>query len=288
MAIAFANIFMAKIEQAILRQNKEKPLVWKRFIDDIFCLWDSNKEDIEKFIEKANAYHPTIKFTAEVSEIETTFLDTTVYKGERFEKERILDVRTHFKPTETFQYTHFNSCHPAGVKKGFVKGEALRLLRTNSSKSTFEEDIENFKTRLILRGYSEQKVDNMLSEVKHEDRTEALKQKLRSHKKILTFVTQFQPSLPHLKNILMDKWHLIQNQPLLREIFKEPPLISYRKGKSLKDMLVKASMCNKLFDTLFLPILLYSSEVWGAYDNIDLKVIPFNCIAHPICASFIA
>ena len=30
-------------------------------------------------------------------------------------------------------------------------------------------------------------------------------------------------------------------------------------------------MCNKLFDTFFLPILLYSSEVWGAYDNIDLK-----------------
>jgi len=144
---------MAKIEQAILRQNKEKPLVWKRFGDDIFCLWDTNKEDIEIFIEKANAYHPTIKFTAEVSEIETTFLDTTVYKGERFEKERILDVHTHFKPTETFQYTHFNSCHPVGVKKGFVKGEVLRLLRTNSSKSTFEENIENFKTRLILRGY---------------------------------------------------------------------------------------------------------------------------------------
>ena len=88
-------------------------------------------------------------------------MDTTVYKGERFEKERILDVRTHFKPTETFQYTHFNSCHPAGVKNGFVKGEALRLLTTNSSKSTFEENIENFKTSLILRGYSEQKVDNM-------------------------------------------------------------------------------------------------------------------------------
>ena len=35
----------------------------------------------------------------------------------------------------------------------------------------------------------------------------------------------------------MDKWHLIQEQPLLREIFKEPPLISYR-----KDMLVKAKL----------------------------------------------
>ena len=28
------------------------------------------------------------------------------------------DVRTHFKPTETFQYTHFSSCHPPGVRKG--------------------------------------------------------------------------------------------------------------------------------------------------------------------------
>ena len=68
-------------------------------------------------IKKANAYHLTIKFTAEVSEIETTLLDTTMYKGERFEKERILDVRTHFKFTETFLLTYFNSCHPAGVKK---------------------------------------------------------------------------------------------------------------------------------------------------------------------------
>ena len=54
--------------------------------------------------------------------------------------------------------------------------------------------------------------------------------------------TQFHPSLPCLKNILMEKWHLIQNQPLLREIYKDPPLISYRKGKSLKDMLVKAKL----------------------------------------------
>ena len=29
--------------------------------------------------------------------------------------------------------------------------------------------------------------------------------------------------------------------------------------------------CNKLFDTLFLPILLYGSEIWGAYDNMNIK-----------------
>ena len=153
---------MAKTEITILRQSTKKPLVWKRFIEDIFCLWDTNKEDIDQFIEHANSCHPTIKFTAEVSQTETTFLDTTVYKGERFENERILDVHTHFKPTETFQYTHFKSCHPTGVAKGFVTGEALRLLRTNSSKNKFEENIQNFKTSLISRDYPEKMVGKIL------------------------------------------------------------------------------------------------------------------------------
>ena len=242
MAVAFANIFMATIEKEILKQSRRKPLTWKRFIDDIFSLWDTNKEDIDLFIEQANSFHPTIKFTAEISQIETTFLDTTVYKGERFEKERILDVRTHFKSTETFQYTNFNSCHPPGVKKGFVKGEALRLLRTNSSKVLFDKNIKNFKTRLISRGYPESMVEKILSEVKYADRATALTQKQKAQKILLPFVTQFQLSLQGLKNILMEKWHLIENQPLLREILKEPPLISYRKGNSLKDMLVKAKL----------------------------------------------
>ena len=77
------------------------------------------------------------KFTAEISENEITFLDTVVFKGERFIKESILDIKTHYKPTETFQYTHFTSCHNPGVKRGFIKGEAIRLLRPNSSKTTF-------------------------------------------------------------------------------------------------------------------------------------------------------
>ena len=65
-----------------------------------------------------------------MSETDITFLDTKVYKGVRFNKKSILEVQTHYKSTVTFQYTNFYSCHPPGLKKGFVKGEALRLLRT--------------------------------------------------------------------------------------------------------------------------------------------------------------
>ena len=77
-------------KKEILRQSAKQPLVWERFIGDIFNLWDTNKEYIQAFFEKSNSYHPTIKFTDEVSENETTFLGTTVYNGERFENESIL------------------------------------------------------------------------------------------------------------------------------------------------------------------------------------------------------
>ena len=46
------------------------------------------------------------------------------------------------------------SCHPPGVKKGFVKGDAITLLRTNSNESKFLNQIENFKKRLLERGYT--------------------------------------------------------------------------------------------------------------------------------------
>ena len=40
----------------------------------------------------------------------------------------------------------------------------------------------------------------------------------------------------------MKHWQLIENQPLLRQIYKEPPIISYKRGRSLKDILVKAKL----------------------------------------------
>ena len=96
-AVSFANILMTKIETEILSKAVSKSTVWKLYIRDI------SKPDIETFIEQANLHNPTIKVTPEISATETVFLDTIVYKGTRFKDQSILDVKTHFKPTETFQ-----------------------------------------------------------------------------------------------------------------------------------------------------------------------------------------
>ena len=83
-----------------------------------------------------------------------------------------------------------------------------------------------------MRGYPDILVNKVLSEVKFEERKSALQQKGKMHKKILPFVTQYHLAVPNLKKVLMNKWHLIQNQPLLRTIYKEPPIVLYKTGKS--------------------------------------------------------
>ena len=242
MAVAFANIFMGEIETRIIERSEIKPIEWKRFIDDIASFWTTTKDEVLQFIKKANEFHPTIKFTAEISDSEATFLDTNIYKGKRFYETGILDVSTHFKPTEKFQYTHFKSCHPPGVKKVFVKGEAIRLLRTNSNANEFRTQINNFKKRLLERGYKETQIEETLAEVKFEGRSASLKNKPKERQIILPFVTEFNPAKPNINKILSKNWFLIENQPHLNKIFPQTPIISYKRSNSLKEILVKAKL----------------------------------------------
>ena len=112
MAVAFSVIFVAHVEKQLINASPCKPFDWKRFIYDMFSVWTLPETDINNFIDfAANSFHATIKFSLEPSSKNSkiVFLDTKVFKGPRFIQSKILDVQTHFKPTETFQYTHFSS-----------------------------------------------------------------------------------------------------------------------------------------------------------------------------------
>ena len=56
MAVAFANIFMSAVETEILNLSKTK-----RYIDDIFSLWRTERKEIDEFIALTNRHHPSIK-----------------------------------------------------------------------------------------------------------------------------------------------------------------------------------------------------------------------------------
>ena len=64
--------------------------------------------------------------------------------------ESALDVKTHFRPSETFQYTEFTTCHPPGIKRGFIKREAPLLLGTNSFRINLKRKLRNLKLTFLI------------------------------------------------------------------------------------------------------------------------------------------
>ena len=106
--------------------------------------------------------------------------------------------------------------------------------------------MRNFKTRLQNRDYPARIVEKHLSDVKFSDRKASLAQKNRTaRKKILPFVTQYHLALPNQKDTLMGKWHRTAESTTTErdlQVATPPPPLSYRKGKSLKDVLVKAKL----------------------------------------------
>jgi hypothetical protein len=109
---AFANIFMAELENKMLAGYHLSPSVWFRFLDDIFFICLHGKESLLEFLNYINNYHETIKYTWEYSERGVSYLDVRV----ELESGK-LQTDVYSKPTDTHQYLDFKSCHPAHVKK---------------------------------------------------------------------------------------------------------------------------------------------------------------------------
>ena len=79
----YANLFMDRFEIRALKGWDKQPLLWLRFIDDIFMIWNYGQEELDRFIKYINNIHDKIKFTHEASTESINFLDTTVQKTNR-------------------------------------------------------------------------------------------------------------------------------------------------------------------------------------------------------------
>lgn len=159
------------------------------------CAFASPGHNCSQPLEHCNKKQLT-KETHSVSETGLAKLNKQ-FLSELYGHSKTLDVQAHYKPTETFQYTHFSSSHPLSVKKGFIKGETLRLLRTNLAKETFELRKLEFLTRLLERGYPRELAENILAEVKFSSRNEALQNKTKTSRNVLPFITTFNPATPN-------------------------------------------------------------------------------------------
>ncbi|XP_072025089.1 uncharacterized protein [Amphiura filiformis] len=155
---SYANIFMGWHEGTLLNTSALKPLVWYRYIDDIFMIWTHSKDELEQFINHANQIHPSIKFTSDYSPSQVNFLDVVVKLSEGQ-----IHTDLYSKPTDKHTYLLPTSCHPRHCTRNIPYSLALLLRRICSDESAFQHQAETLKQQLINRGYQEDNISNQIT-----------------------------------------------------------------------------------------------------------------------------
>ena len=114
---------MADLEKRLLSDIDLKSYIWRRYIDDIFLIWEHAEECLKLFLEKINNIHPEIKFMTDWSYSSVSFLDVKVIM-----KDRKIITDFYVKPTDTHQYFDSSSCYPYHCEKVYFTAKLCNLI----------------------------------------------------------------------------------------------------------------------------------------------------------------
>ncbi len=237
MAPSYAILYMDYLERKILERDP-KPYIWLRFIDDIFMVWLHGDEELDAFLTYLNSFHETIKFTHESSDSTVNFLDVTVHKDENGE----LSTDVFVKPTDAHSYLNYHSCHPPHIVRSIPYSQALRVCRICSTTEYRDQRLADLKGFLLSREYPERLVTMSIEKALKDYESKERQQK----KSPIPLILTFDPAFPDWTKLLASNLDLLgtdePGQDLLREY---KPMVTYRRPRSLRDILVNADVKTK-------------------------------------------
>ena len=146
-------------------------MIWWRYIDDIFFIWEHGEESLENVLNKLNSFHLTIMFTAEYSKETINFLDVNI----RLVGGGELMTDLFVKPTDTHQFLDPSSSHPYHCKKRIPYSQALRLNRICSGNEIFDKRCNDLEGWLMERGYNGKMRRQQLLRAREHSRKDLLK-----------------------------------------------------------------------------------------------------------------
>lgn len=164
-APAFADISMAAFEAAFVYTQPIQPLLYKRYLDDIFLIWTHSLADFQKFFQSINSAQTHINLKADIQTSSIEFLDVQVFKGPRFLRSGILDTKVYFKPTNSLALLHYTSYHPKATFRGIVKSQFIRYTRICNNIDDAKSAMDTLSKALTSRNYP---VRSLLAKVKRE------------------------------------------------------------------------------------------------------------------------
>ena len=236
MAPAYANLVMGVLEKQMLSSHKHKPLVYFRYvyIDDIFMIWTDGEDILNDFLTHCNSQNKDIQFEQTISNTSIPFLDVSV----TLEGGKSVTTNLYCKSTDKHQYLYHTSCHPKYTKTSLPYCLALRLRRICSSGNLFQQRTNEMLHHVIQRRYKKRCIHDAIKKASLVTREEphADKTKPKSLQRV-PFVVAYNPMLPNIPKILHEAHPILDASERCTEIFKNVPLVSYRRARNLSDIL---------------------------------------------------
>ncbi|XP_060066994.1 uncharacterized protein LOC132547247 [Ylistrum balloti] len=232
----YAVLFMDQLETNFLTSQPLKPLVWWRFIDDIFFIWTFRREDLCAFMESLSRFHPKIKFTYEVSSTSMNFLDTTVIK----EEDGTLQTTLYTKPTDAHLYLHYHSCHPRQQIRNIPFGQLLRVRRICSTLDEFEKHSRVMCDHFRLRGYPRNLLESATVKARNTDRLTLLRKADTNAKTIVPFITKYDPHRQHIGSILKNHRGILNR--IGPQMDHSVITVAYKRANNIRNLLVRADI----------------------------------------------
>ena len=134
-------------------------------------IWEHSKESFHEFVNLLNSYRPSITVKAKLDKQSINFLDTTVFKGNRFTSDCILDTKVYFKPTDTLELLHKIFYHPPHTFSGIIKSQILRYQRICNNQRDIDDACRRLFNALKPRGYSYRFLRTIKNKVLGSDQT---------------------------------------------------------------------------------------------------------------------
>ena len=115
-----------------------KPVMYKRYVDDIFVL-SSSKEHLQLFVDYMNKQHKCLKFTSEAENDNSfSFLDIKITRHNQQFKTSV-----YRKPTFSGVFTHYESYVDQTYKKSLIDTLLFRCFSICSDYTSFHLEVEN-------------------------------------------------------------------------------------------------------------------------------------------------
>ena len=137
-------------------------------------MWTHTREELDEFIEHLNTRTEHYKFTSDISETHTTFLDTTV---KITNGELVTDLYS--KPTDSHNYLMYNSSHPQRCKDSIPYSQFLRIRRICSRIEDFDTHVVSYSAHFLRRNYPLELLKEAVILSREQDRKELLSPKTK-------------------------------------------------------------------------------------------------------------